>query len=157
MGVLNALLVATPERKNPQKTMGVTVNGEGTLYNCFHCGISGKIVPKKPYIEPVSAPVIRPKQHTRTPEQNEHLYSFLEKRGIAKDIAKQYGVIGGSKYFNGSGELPSIGFVYGCNSDEPEAIKWRGTEKKCFTQEGAAQSFYGLEQLPEDIENTCHC
>ena len=61
-------------------------------------------------------------------------------------------MISGKKYFNGSGELSSIGFVYGENKNEPDAIKWRGAEKKCFTQEGAAQSFYGLEQLPEDIE-----
>ena len=140
-------------RKNKsQKTMGVTINGEGTLYNCFHCGISGKIVPKKSYIKPVSMPVSRPKKRVNAPENNEYFYDFLKKRGISKDIAKQYGVISGKKYFNGSGELPSIGFVYGGNTDEPEAIKWRGIEKKCFTQEGAAQSFYGLEQLPEAIE-----
>tara|TARA_R110000782_G_scaffold30200_2_gene75177 strand:- start:734 stop:2449 length:1716 start_codon:yes stop_codon:yes gene_type:complete len=139
-------------KKKTQKTMGVTVNGEGTLYNCFNCGISGKILPKKPYIQPVSAPVSRPKKRVNAPEQNQHLYNFLEKRGIDKDVAKKYGVIGGNKYFNGSGELPSIGFVYGEDADKPEAIKWRGTGKKCFTQEGAAQSFYGLDQLPENIE-----
>ena len=140
-------------RKNKsQKTMGVTINGEGTLYNCFHCGISGKIALKKSYIKPVYMPVSKPEKRVNVPENNEYFYEFLKKRGISKDIAKQYGVIGGKKYFNGSGELPSIGFVYGENTDEPDAIKWRGTETKCFTQEGAAQSFYGLEQLPEDIE-----
>ena len=140
-------------RKNKsQKTMGVTINGEGTLYNCFHCGISGKIALKKSYIKPVYMPVSKPEKRVNAPENNEYFYNFLKKRGISKDIAKQYGVIGGKKYFNGSGELPSIGFVYGENTDEPDAIKWRGTETKCFTQEGAAQSFYGLEQLPEDIE-----
>jgi twinkle protein len=139
-------------KKNTQKTMGVTINKEGTLYNCFHCGISGKIPLKKPYIKPVSMPVSKPKKRVNTPENNEYFYNFLKKRGISKDIAKQYGVISGKKYFNGSGELSSIGFVYGENKNEPDAIKWRGAEKKCFTQEGAAQSFYGLEQLPEDIE-----
>ena len=141
----------TRKKKN-QKTMGVTINGEGTIYHCFNCGISGKIMPKTPYIVPAYVPVSKPKKRVNAPENKEYFYDFLKKRGISKDIAKQYGVIGGKKYFNGSGELPSIGFVYGENFDEPEAIKWRGIEKKCFTQEGAAQSFYGLKQLPEDIE-----
>ena len=141
----------TRKKKN-QKTMGVTVDGEGTLYNCFHCGISGKIFPEKSYIKPVSMTVSKPKKRINTLEQDRYSFDFLEKRGISKEIAKQYGVISGKKYFNENGELPAIGFVYGENTDEPEAIKWRGTEKKCFTQEGAAQSFYGLEQLPEDIE-----
>ena len=141
----------TRKKKN-QKTMGVTITGNQALYNCFHCGISGKILPEKLSVIPPSTPVSKPTERVNALEHNQYLYSFLEKRGIAKDIAKQYGVIGGNKFFHGSGELPSIGFVYGLNSDEPEAIKWRGTEKKCFTQEGAAQSFYGLNQLPEDIE-----
>ena len=109
-------------------------------------------MPKTPYIVPAYVPVSKPTKRVNAPENKEYFYDFLKKRGISKDIAKQYGVIGGKKYFNGSGELPSIGFVYGENFDEPEAIKWRGIEKKCFTQEGAAQSFYGLKQLPEDIE-----
>jgi len=141
----------TRKKKN-QKTMGVTVDGEGTLYNCFHCGISGKIFPEKSYIKPVSMTVSKPKKRINTLEQDRYFFDFLKKRGISKEIAKQYGVISGKKYFNENGELPAIGFVYGENTDEAEAIKWRGTEKKCFTQEGAAQSFYGLEQLPEDIE-----
>lgn len=134
----------TRKKKN-QKTMGVTINGEGTLYNCFHCGISGKLKPERVYIKPV--PVSVPK-----PVHNQYLYDFLEKRGITKEVAKQYRVVGGNKFYNGSGDLPSIGFVYGPDPKEPSAIKWRATEKKCFTQEGAAQSFYGLEQLPDELE-----
>lgn len=132
-------------KKKAQKTMGVTINGEGKLYNCFHCGISGKIPPEKSYVEPI--PVSIPK-----PIHNQYLYDFLKKRAISEEVAKQYNVICGKKYFNGSGELPSIGFVYGENPDKPTAVKWRATDKKCFTQEGAAQSFFGLEQLPEDLE-----
>lgn len=138
-------------KKNTQKTMGVTINKEGTLYNCFHCGISGKI-PLKSLTLSQFLCLFQSQKRVNTPENNEYFYNFLKKRGISKDIAKQYGVISGKKYFNGSGELSSIGFVYGENKNEPDAIKWRGAEKKCFTQEGAAQSFYGLEQLPEDIE-----
>ena len=134
----------TRKKKN-QKTMGVTINGGGKLYNCFHCGISGRIHPEKSYVAPI--PVSIP-----NPIHNQYLYDFLKKRGITQAVAKRYNVICGKKYFNGSGELPSIGFVYGENPDEPTAIKWRATEKKCFTQEGAAQSFFGLEQLPEDLE-----
>ena len=71
-------------KKNTQKTMGVTINKEGTLYNCFHCGISGKIPLKKPYIKPVSMPVSKPKKRVNTPENNEYFYNFLKKRGISK-------------------------------------------------------------------------
>ena len=76
----------TRKKKN-QKTMGVTITGNQALYNCFHCGISGKILPEKLSVIPPSTPVSKPTERVNAPEHNQYLYSFLEKRGIAKDIA----------------------------------------------------------------------
>ena len=47
----------------------------------------------------------------------------------------------------------AVGFVYG-DSEEPSAVKWRSLKDKAFTQSGAAQTFYGLENLPEDMSET---
>ena len=78
---------------------------------------------------------------------------FLTSRGINPDLVDQYPVIGSERYFAGSGVNPAIGFVYGDN----EAIKWRSTTTKEFTQQGAARSFYGLNNLPKDQADLIIC
>ena len=135
-------------KKKNLKTMGVTVshNGTGTLYNCFHCGISGKTKPERKYMDPIPLPVKIPETNPGQP-----LFDFLEQRGISRKIAEQYHVVSASKFFNGSGNLSAIGFIYG-DPAEPSAVKYRALTKKAFTQEGAARTFYGLDQLPEELE-----
>jgi len=139
---------SSSRKKKTLKTMSVTIsrNGDGTLYHCFHCGISGKIAPERRYTEPFLSPVKEFQIHPNQP-----LYDFLKQRGIPKEIAEQYHTIGANKFFNGSGNLPAIGFVYG-DPAEPSAVKYRALTKKTFTQEGAARTFYGLDQLPDELE-----
>ena len=89
------------------------------------------------YYKPTPAKVEPP------PSQPDIVTEFLTRRGIDPDKVKDYPVIGSNRYF-ATGMSPAIGFVYGT-----EAIKWRSTTQKEFTQQGAARSFYGLNQLPK--------
>ena len=89
------------------------------------------------YYKPTPAKVEPP------PSQPDIVTEFLRTRGIDPDKVKDYPVIGSNRYF-ATGMSPAIGFVYGT-----EAIKWRSTTQKEFTQQGAARSFYGLNQLPK--------
>jgi twinkle protein len=81
---------------------------------------------------------------------------FLVKRGIDPEIANQFPLVGSEKYFAGIGKAPAIGFVYG-DPRQPEAIKWRSTGDKEFTQQGSARSFFGLAQLPPELTDLVIC
>jgi len=133
-------LVCGPDRKKKhQKTLSVTVDGEYVLYNCWHCELSGK-QKKKSYIpEPSKITVIsKPKTVNK-----ELISTFLSGRGIDLDAVSGFNIVSGTKYFNGSGDQPAIGFCYG----ENEAIKWRSVEGKNFTQDGAARSLWTRGEL----------
>lgn len=82
---------------------------------------------------------------------------FLRSRGIDPQLVQDYPVVGGKKWFGElSKEVEAIGFLYG-DSKAPQAIKWRACPDKAFTQQGAARSFYGLNQLPKDITDLVIC
>ena len=128
-------LVCGPERKKKnQKTLSVSVDGDNLLYNCWHCELSGKQKKKSYMPEPSKVTVIsKPKSVDK-----ELISKFLSGRGIDLVRVNGFNIVSGTKYFNGSGDQPAIGFCYG----ENEAIKWRSVEGKNFTQDGAARSLW---------------
>jgi twinkle protein len=81
---------------------------------------------------------------------------FLVKRGIDPEVASQFPLVGSEKWFSESGKSKAIGFVYG-DPKKPEAVKWRSTSTKDFTQTGSARSFFGLSQLPADLKELIIC
>ena len=135
----------TRKKKN-QKTLSVTVDGDYVLYNCLHCELSGK-KKKKSYIpEPSKITAIsKPKTVNK-----ELISKFLSGRKIDLDKVAEFNIVSGTKYFNGGGELPAIGFCYG----ENEAIKWRSVEGKYFTQDGAARSLWTRAELGKACYST---
>ena len=147
----------TRKKHKTEKTLSVTFDGPVKIYHCFHCNISGKISQEKNYdtfddfLRSSPAPV-----HTNVIElpaatHDRQLHEFLGARGISRETASRYGVVSDVRWFNKSvGETLAVGFVYG-DRKEPSAIKWRSLQGKSFIQTGAAQTFYGLEQLPEDL------
>ena len=135
----------TRKKKN-QKTLSVTVDGDYVLYNCWHCELSGK-KKKKSYIpEPSKITAIsKPKTVNK-----ELISKFLSGRKIDLEKVAEFNIVSGTKYFNGGGELPAIGFCYG----ENEAIKWRSVEGKYFTQDGAARSLWTRAELGKACYST---
>lgn len=133
-------------KKKHVKTLSVTHDGDWKVYHCHHCGASGRVRSDHHHIREV-----RP---VRLPETEEPTLvdAYLQSRGIRRSAVMSYDIIGGEKWFAQiKQEVPAIGFVYGDRSD-PHAVKWRGTEVKAFTQDGAAREFYGIHQFPRDCD-----
>lgn len=73
--------------------------------------------------------------------------SYLEARGISRDIATLCGVVSGSKFFRkAKRELPAVGFVYNAKGRD-YAAKWRAISEKDFTQDGAAQTLFLADKI----------
>ena len=78
----------------------------------------------------------------------ELINNYLLSRSIDPLSVTSYPVVSGRKYFNGSGEMDAIGFVYG----DREAVKWRSIQGKHFTQDGAARTLWGIDQVKDDAK-----
>lgn len=149
-------ICADDRKKSYEKTMGITVEADRVVYQCFHCGAAGAIRKGK-FMQQVTQIKATPKPIDPPTEHIPDIVSgFLASRGIPEEIGKQFPLVGSEKYFAGSGKNPAIGFVYG-DPRQPEAIKWRCTIQKEFTQQGSARSFYGLNQLPNGITELVIC
>ena len=149
-------LCADSRKKSDIKTMGVTVETDRVVYQCFHCGTSGAMK-RRTFVQQVQQIKQIPK-HVDPPTEHipDIVTDFLVKRGVSPEIAHQFPLVGSEKYFAGAGKTPAIGFVYG-DPRQPEAIKWRSTGEKEFTQQGSARSLFGLNQLPPDITDLVIC
>jgi len=147
---------ADSRRKSHEKTRGVTVEPDRVVYQCFHCGTSGAMR-KRTFMQQVQQ-IKTPPKHVDPPTEHvpQIVTEFLVKRGIDPEIANQFPLVGSEKYFVGLGKAPAIGFVYG-DPRQPEAIKWRSTNEKQFTQTGSARSFFGINQLPPKLSDLVIC
>ena len=143
-------------KKSHETSMGVTVDGNSVLYQCFHCGAAGKLR-KKTVMQQVQQIKAAPKHVDPPTEHIPNIVSdFLVTRFIDPKIADQFPLVGSEKYFAAIGKSPAIGFVYG-DPRQPEAIKWRSTVSKEFTQTGSARSLFGLNQLPDNLPDLIIC
>ena len=129
-------------KKKGMKSMTVTMDGNTTLYHCHHCGLAGKTDhpdyrPQTPKVRAISVPKTTDK---------DLISKCLSDRGIDPSVVDRYPVVSGTKFYHNNGEQPSIGFVYG----NKEAVKWRSVEGKAFTQDGAARTLWGADQVPDD-------
>jgi twinkle protein len=143
-------------KKSDVKTLGVTVEQDRIVYHCFHCEVKGAIR-KRTFMHQVQQ-IKQPPKHVDPPTEHvpQIVTEFLVKRGIDPEIANQFPLVGSEKYFAGIGKSPAIGFVYG-DPRQPEAIKWRSTGDKEFTQTGSARSFFGINQLPAELSDLVIC
>lgn len=144
-------------KKNYLKTMGVTVEHDRVVYQCFHCGVSGA-VKKDRFMYQAKEIIKAPPPPVETPSEvkPEIVSAFLNERGIDPSLVGNFPLVGAVKYFGEIGKSNAIGFIYG-DPRQPSAIKWRSTQDKCFTQQGSARSFFGLNQLPKDIKELVIC
>jgi len=149
-------------KKQNEKTLSVTIDGLEKVYHCFHCEISGKVSDKKSNYDPFddfmsSTSNFKPQKNVielPSATHNRELRAFMESRHISEETYRKFGVVTDIRWFNKKlGEQLACGFVYG-DSEEPGAVKWRSLHDKAFTQSGAAQTFYGLENLPKDMGDT---
>jgi len=130
-------------KKKNVKTLAVTIDGGDCLYQCHHCGLSGRY--NRPSIQAQIKPQTVRAISVPTSSDQELISKYLLSRSIDPLSVTSYPVVSGVKYFNGSGEMDAIGFVYG----DRESVKWRSIQGKNFTQDGAARTLWGIDQLEE--------
>jgi twinkle protein len=149
-------------KKSKEKTLSIKIDGPHKIYHCFHCDASGKFSEKK--ISSSDADLLEDFLSTTSSSSNviempqvtsdRELREFMASRSISEETYKRYGVVTDTRWFNKTeGEQLAVGFVYG-DREAPSAVKWRSIKGKAFTQTGAAKTFYGLENLPEDMSET---
>ena len=144
-------LCADSRKKKNERTLSVTVEGDGVKYTCWHCTEAGGYTYKqlrnespRPRISPAPRAISVPRD-----SDADKVESYLASRGINYSLVKdKFKVVGSTKYFSPKGDLPAgevdaIGFVYG----HDEAVKWRPIGDKRFIQDGAARSLWGIEQI----------
>ena len=122
--------------------LSLSVSSECTLYRCHHCGIKGKIWDKndKIFFKQLNTKIYE------SNDDNDVARKWLASRGISDEVMNHFGIIFSTHKFNGSGEIPSVGFPYK-KQGVTYAIKWRSAsdEHKYFTQtKGGAKTFYNL-------------
>ena len=132
-----------PSRKNKtDRTLSVTVDNEGVLWNCHHCGDSGKHTHKT--LENEGKPKVSPPVAISVPKVSNVslLEQYLSSRGIDySKISDRFKIVSGERYFRSkgadeAGSFDAIGFVYG----ENEAVKWRSIEGNDLLKTGQLDS-----------------
>jgi len=141
-------------KKKNEKALACNLDGESIVYHCHHCNIEGAVkqtdrIPIKANNSP--KPVESTSQShlkiTGIQSLSDKWLSWLEKRGISKATAESYGVVCGERMCNGRTST-ALGFPYRMG-DNLVAVKWRN-ERKDWTQDGAARSFFGVDNCTED-------
>jgi len=153
---------SSSRKKSKEKTLSIKIDGVDKIYHCFHCEAAGKVSSTKPVTvshrdeldEFLKVPGQPNVVELPSATHDRELRSFMQSRSISEETYRKYGVVTDIRWFGKKqGEGLAVGFVYG-SSEEPSAIKWRSLKGKAFTQSGAAQTFYGLENIPEDMSET---
>lgn len=128
-------------RKNRHdRTFSVKTEGTGILFNCWHCGFAGAIPAHDNRTTPMRVERKTPKMTTiptSTEEDLEEAYQWLSTRGITRSTAESAGIVASHQFIKGE-MRHAVGFVYK-QGPNPNAVKWRATTTKGFTQTGAAK------------------
>jgi twinkle protein len=131
----------TNKRDRP---LSVRVTADGVQYHCHHCGESGGWYNEKPkhnYYEPVryqEAVVLE------EAAQNEHAVSYLEERGISREVMDDHAILG--EWTFGGERKAAIGFPYRDNQGQVVSVKWRSANgTKQFSQQGVCEDFFNVE------------
>ena len=145
-------------KKKHERTLSVSIEADSTMYQCWHCSISGKI-PRNHFSTNYTAQPVKNKKVTKIPtqltESTEKILAFFASRGVhLESLDGLPPMVTGTPFYRRlERQEESIGFVYG-PVDCPEAIKWRplNPKLKLFTQDGASRSLWGLPEAGDTSE-----
>ncbi|MBC41123.1 MAG: hypothetical protein CML19_02685 [Pusillimonas sp.] len=136
---------STRKKNRSDRPLSITVSSDCALYRCHHCGIEGRVSEKQTHDFPPNKNIFKALDTTVFKTDNT-AKDWLMARGISEEVIEKFGIIFSKHKFNGSGELPSVGFPYK-KDGVTYAVKWRSAsdEHKYFTQtKGGAKTFYNL-------------
>lgn len=129
-----------PHNHNPRDNpLSVTINEEGTVWLCHHCGFKGNCFK---YDRP-SYTANKPKRYTvpnhPQPITSNSLYDYFKKRGISKEIVDDFNIVEDNngwvsfQYFKAKGGLANI--------------KYRSYDKKFRQEKDAEQIIYNYNRV----------
>jgi twinkle protein len=114
------------------------VNVELGIWNCHHCGWSGKLFEKKEKFEPKHI-------ERKFKPADENVFSYFAKRGISKEVVIRNNISLDMRTFDNE-ELGCICFKYYLD-DKLVNIKYRSTNKKFLQETGGAKIFYKINDI----------
>lgn len=149
--------VECPECGHNRKTKGeatlsIKDDGEKVLWHCWHCEVSGASPigrqERREFVNQAKQePTVVPMRSFQTKELDAATTMYLLQRGVSADVAKECGVVSGTKFFRKhNAEVPGVGFVYH-HKGQDYAVKWRSLEGKDFIQDGSAQTLYLADRI----------
>ena len=137
-------------KKKNEKTLSFRIDGEKSLYHCWHCGMNG-IVPleeKIPNIKPQKkVEVMAVAKKIKTSPLGESAIDFLNKRGISKETADKAKLKFAKNWIpSEQAEVECIFFPY-TNQGQEYAQKIRSIGSKGFACNGAPQTFFNIDNV----------
>lgn len=150
-------------RNKLDRSLSIKLDGNGILFNCWHCELSGKIglspPPQRSFVAPTTGAIstrtageenpvfdIVPVIPARQLIAGNPMINYLASRGITRRVATDAGVLYEDSHLVGGKYQRVIGFPY-LKDGKTYAVKWRGIDDKAFSQTGAAQTLWGLERI----------
>lgn len=145
--------LCSPRRKKvnqKERCLSSRVYDDRLVYNCHHCGEQGLVPLKGTSYPRARSSNEKPKPIQITGEVTDGVIGYMAQRGVGQEVCERYNLFQATKWFRKSGkELPAVGFPYR-EDGKAYAVKYRPLETKDFTQEGAACTFFGIEQVEND-------
>lgn len=136
-----------PTRKNKsERTLSISVESAQFLWNCWHCGETGRsfIFERRP-VQPKAQPIQTDDLTDLTPEAK----AYLNSRGIFNTTHQN--VRSCVKYFAKlQHETQAIAFVTRNDKGMVTAIKYRSLEDKSFAAQGSQGRYWNLENIKPD-------
>ena len=136
-------------KKKRDPSLSIQVNHDYMVYQCHHCGFSGRKNIGEPRMRFERAPRPKPRQVNKTPLTEEAL-QWLSKRGISDDTAKKVGMYSCNHFIQSEGsEVPCVAFPYMIAGQEVGA-KLRSLNNKGFSCTAPLQTFFNQDNVEEN-------
>jgi len=130
-------------KKKNLRTLSVKVDGDGAVYYCHHCDLSGSEFHKQEQ-EVIHMSVMKSIDEK---DLTNNSLEWLSKRGISQETANKVGLKSVTNYINSVGhETECIMFPY-TNQGQVYASKIRSIKEKGFACNGSPQTFFNVDKI----------
>lgn len=137
-------------RKNRRDPcLSVTIEADGAVWNCHHCGFSGGYHGDREH-----RPQVQPRQYVKpkreaNPQRPDTLVAWFEKRGISKATMERFNVYRTKQFFPQTGdERDCIAFPYEWN-EELRNVKYRTADKHFRQEKSPEPVLYNADSIGE--------
>ena len=134
-------------KKKHERTLSLRVSSDETLYQCWHCQVTGMVKSEEDYIAPVGRKVMTLVKKDEVKDLNDKTIKWLKSRGISEDTARSVNIKSGESYIRSIGEVVDCVMFPYMNQGQIYATKNRAISDKGFACNGAPASFFNLDSI----------